>query len=68
MRKKIHPITRYRLKHNPPLSTWELAKKLGVSQNAIWMWENHKRFPRPAQLRLLRDRLGIDPIDLLPPV
>lgn len=36
----------------------EVARRLGVTQGAVWQWENGKTLPRPATLCELADILG----------
>lgn len=42
------------------LSQVELAKKLGVSQQAVSMWVNGKKFPRTAMVQKIADIYEVD--------
>lgn len=43
----------------------ELSKLLGVSPQAISLWENGQRFPDPSSQIMLFKVLGLNPIELL---
>lgn len=42
----------------------ELARKAGISVNAMWQIENGRRQPRPATLRKIAAALGVAPSKL----
>jgi transcriptional regulator with XRE-family HTH domain len=43
----------------------QLAKRIGVSRQALWYWETGRRTPRPEQLGKVAAELGIQESDLL---
>lgn len=42
----------------------KLAKRVGVSRQALWYWETGRRTPRPEQLAKLAAELGVDEAEL----
>lgn len=49
-------------KSSPEVTMVEVAEKLGVTRQAVWLWANGKGRPGYAQMIGLRDHFGI-PID-----
>ena len=43
----------------------DLSKMLGVSPQAISLWENGKRYPDPSSQIMLFKVLGLNPVELL---
>lgn len=56
-------IAKKRKAHNYTLE--ELSKLLGVSPQAISLWENGQRYPDPSSQIMLLKVLGLNPIELL---
>ena len=47
------------------LTQEELSKKLGVTPQAVSLWENGRRFPDPAALVMIYRILDLNPVELL---
>lgn len=58
-----HPLTAFRLKHEPPLNQDDLAKKLKVSASTLSRWEAGDRFPERRWWPRLREVTGLGPED-----
>jgi transcriptional regulator with XRE-family HTH domain len=42
----------------------QLARRIGVSRQALWYWETGRRTPRPEQLAKVAEQLGVDEAEL----
>lgn len=58
-----HPLKIHRDEHG--LSQTALGKELDVSMQTIWRWEHGVRSPRKQHLARIKERLGIEPADIV---
>ena len=56
------------LRQQQDWSQYELAVKIGVHPQAVYLWESGRRTPQVAQMRKLGELFGLcsDTIDLVP--
>ena len=54
-----------RLREEAALTQTELGRACGVSQHAVWRWEQALARPSPAHRRKLAELLGISPKEVL---
>lgn len=66
MMPQLHPLERWRLTQDPPITQTELAKRLGITQAAVAKWESGSRWPATRFLRRLHRITGIELIKLVP--
>ena len=57
------------LRHDRGLTKFELALKIGVQPQSVYLWESGRRIPQVAQVRKLGQLFGVcsDSIHLEPP-
>ncbi len=57
------------LRHDCGLTQFELALKIGVQPQSVYLWESGRRVPKVAQIRKLGQLFGVcsDSIELDPP-
>lgn len=62
----VHPLTAYRLSHEPPLSEADLARKLGYGRPTVHRWVNGDRKIAESIVPEISEKTGIPARELRP--
>jgi transcriptional regulator with XRE-family HTH domain len=62
----IHPLRAYRESQNPPLSSADLARFLGVGRPTLHRWEHGQRRIDSSLVPMIAEKTGIPARDLRP--
>lgn len=60
---KVHPLKLWRQRKK--MSGNELARRIGVSREAVRQWENDGQIPRATHMRIIHKLTGILPHQLM---